>query len=227
MREAVGEVAGLDVLHLQCHIGFDSISLARRGARVTGADFSPASLAKGRELAARAGVEVAFVEADATALPRELHGRFDLVYATIGVICWIEDLGGVDAVRAHGAAAGRPARARRDPPALQHDRRARAARCSTSPTPPTARAASRSRAPTRARRRTSRSRPRSSMPTRSGRRWPRRSPRACASTRCTSTSTRTSTRAGTCSARRGTAGSALRVSGERLPVLFTLLASRD
>ena len=66
---AVGEVAGLDVLHLQCHIGFDSISLARRGARVTGADFSPASLAKGRDLAARAGVEVEFVEADATALP--------------------------------------------------------------------------------------------------------------------------------------------------------------
>ena len=89
---AVGEVAGLDVLHLQCHIGFDSISLARRGARVTGVDFSPASLEKGRDLAARAGVDVAFVEADATALPRELHGRFDVVYSTMGVICWIEDL---------------------------------------------------------------------------------------------------------------------------------------
>ena len=92
VREAVGDVAGLDVLHLQCHIGFDSISLARRGARVVGADFSPASLAKGRDLAARAGVEVEFVEADATALPRELDGRFDLVYATMGVLCWIEDL---------------------------------------------------------------------------------------------------------------------------------------
>jgi SAM-dependent methyltransferase len=90
---AVGEVAGLDVLHLQCHIGFDSISLARRGARVTGADFSPASLAKARDLAGRAGVEVDFVEADATALPRALHGRFDLVYSTLGVLCWIEDLG--------------------------------------------------------------------------------------------------------------------------------------
>ena len=92
VRDAVGDVSGLDVLHLQCHIGFDSISLARRGARVTGADFSPASLGKGRELAARAGVEVEFVEADATALPAELHGGFDLVYSTIGVLCWIEDL---------------------------------------------------------------------------------------------------------------------------------------
>jgi SAM-dependent methyltransferase len=92
VREAVGAVAGLDVLHLQCHIGFDAISLARRGARVVGADFSPASLEKARALARRCEVDVEFVEADATRLPAELHNRFDLVYATIGVICWIDDL---------------------------------------------------------------------------------------------------------------------------------------
>ena len=92
VREAVGAVAGLDVLHLQCHIGFDAISLARRGARVVGADFSPASLEKARALARRCEVDVEFVEADATKLPVELHNRFDLVYATIGVICWIDDL---------------------------------------------------------------------------------------------------------------------------------------
>jgi SAM-dependent methyltransferase len=92
LREAVGAVAGLDVLHLQCHIGFDAISLARRGARVVGTDFSPASLEKARALARRCEVPVEFVEADATKLPAELHNRFDLVYATIGVICWIDDL---------------------------------------------------------------------------------------------------------------------------------------
>jgi SAM-dependent methyltransferase len=92
VRGAVGEVDGRDVMHLQCHIGFDSISLARRGARVTGVDFSPASLAKARDLAARAGAEAEFVEADATALPPELHERFDLVYSSMGVLCWIEDL---------------------------------------------------------------------------------------------------------------------------------------
>jgi SAM-dependent methyltransferase len=92
VREAVGAVAGLDVLHLQCHIGFDAISLARRGARVVGVDFSPASLEKARALARRCEVDVEFVEADAAALPFDLHNRFDLVYATIGVICWIEDL---------------------------------------------------------------------------------------------------------------------------------------
>jgi SAM-dependent methyltransferase len=92
VREAVGAVAGLDVLHLQCHIGFDSISLARRGARVVGADFSPASLEKARTLARRCDVDVQFVEADSTKLPVELHNRFDLVYATIGVINWIDDV---------------------------------------------------------------------------------------------------------------------------------------
>jgi SAM-dependent methyltransferase len=92
VREAVGAVAGLDVIHVQCHIGHDTISLARRGARVTGADFSPASLARARELARRAGVDIEFVEADSTALPVELHNRFDLAYATIGVVCWIGDM---------------------------------------------------------------------------------------------------------------------------------------
>jgi SAM-dependent methyltransferase len=92
LREAVGAVAGLDVLHLQCHIGFDAISLARRGARVVGADFSPASLEKARALARRCEVHVEFVEGDSTRLPAELGNRFDLVYATIGVLSWIDDL---------------------------------------------------------------------------------------------------------------------------------------
>jgi SAM-dependent methyltransferase len=92
VREAIGAVAGLDVLHLQCHIGFDAISLARRGARVVGADFSPASLEKARALARRCEVRAEFVEAEATSLPVDLHNRFDLVYATMGVLVWIDDV---------------------------------------------------------------------------------------------------------------------------------------
>src|SRR5690348_9555691 len=57
IREAVGAVAGLDVVHLQCHIGFDTISLARRGARVTGVDFSRVAVERARELARRCEVE--------------------------------------------------------------------------------------------------------------------------------------------------------------------------
>jgi SAM-dependent methyltransferase len=92
VREAVGEVDGLDLLHVQCHIGFDTVTLARRGARVTGVDLSPISLERTGAIARQCGVQVGLVEADATRLPVDLHDRFDLAYATIGVICWIGDL---------------------------------------------------------------------------------------------------------------------------------------
>ena len=92
LAASVGSVSGLDVIHVQCHIGFDTISLARRGARVVGLDFSPAALAKAQQLARRANVEASWVQADAARIPADLHGRFDLAYATIGAICWIEDI---------------------------------------------------------------------------------------------------------------------------------------
>ncbi len=85
-------LAGRDVLHLQCHVGCDSISLARMGANVTSVDFSGTALERLRELADQCGVHVTMVEADAAALPVSLSGRFDLVYASIGVLCWISDL---------------------------------------------------------------------------------------------------------------------------------------
>jgi SAM-dependent methyltransferase len=85
-------VEGLDVLHVQSHIAIDSVELARRGARVTCTDFSPEALSRAAEIAARSGVELELVEADSTALPPALHGRFDLAYATVGVLCWIGDL---------------------------------------------------------------------------------------------------------------------------------------
>jgi SAM-dependent methyltransferase len=59
---------------------------------VTGVDFSRAALAKAAGLAERCGVTIDWVQADAAALPDSLHNRFDLAYATIGAICWIEDI---------------------------------------------------------------------------------------------------------------------------------------
>lgn len=103
--EAVGDVAGLDVLHLQCHLGFDAVTLSRAGARVTGADFSPEALRKARAIAERCGVEIEYVEADSTALPSTMDGAFDVVYATIGIFGWIGD---VDAWMASAARVLRP-----------------------------------------------------------------------------------------------------------------------
>ena len=93
LRFAVdGSVAGKRVLHVQCHLGFDAITFARRGADVTGVDFSTVALGKARSLAEHCGVEVEWICADATELPDDLHGRFDLAWATIGVLCWISDV---------------------------------------------------------------------------------------------------------------------------------------
>lgn len=92
VRDAVGEVEGLDILHVQCHLGMDAVSLARQGARLTGVDFSPVALSRAQEIASRCGVDIEYVEADSTRLPHSLTGSFDVAYATIGVLCWIADL---------------------------------------------------------------------------------------------------------------------------------------
>jgi SAM-dependent methyltransferase len=86
----LGDVAGLDGVHLQCHIGTDTVSLARLGARMTGLDFSPASLAEARRLAAAAGNDVEFVQAQVYDAPAVLGcERFDFVFTGIGAICWM------------------------------------------------------------------------------------------------------------------------------------------
>jgi SAM-dependent methyltransferase len=87
-----GGVSGLDVCHLQCHIGTDTVSLARAGARVTGVDFSPAALASAARLAEGLGLAVTWVEADVLEARAAVQGDFDLVYTSIGTICWLEDL---------------------------------------------------------------------------------------------------------------------------------------
>lgn len=92
LHRAVGDVAGQELIHLQCHIGFDSISLARAGARVTGLDFSPVALVKAAAVAERCGVELTLIEADVCQPPTNALERFDIAYATIGVLCWIGDI---------------------------------------------------------------------------------------------------------------------------------------
>jgi len=87
-----GDVRGKSLLHLQCHFGMDSIRWARRGATVTGVDFSEEALAAARALAARMGVPVTFIHADVCDLPAKLDGCFDVVFTSHGVLCWLPDL---------------------------------------------------------------------------------------------------------------------------------------
>jgi SAM-dependent methyltransferase len=90
----LGRLDGLDVVHLQCHIGTDTISLSRLSARSTvGLDFSPSAVQAARDLAARVGADVRFVEQDVYGAADLLgDGRFDLVYTGIGAICWLPSI---------------------------------------------------------------------------------------------------------------------------------------
>jgi SAM-dependent methyltransferase len=89
----LGDITGLRGVHLQCHIGTDTVSLARLGARMTGLDFSGVALEQARRIAAAAGVDVDFVEADAYDAVAALEAEgFDLVFTGIGALCWLPDI---------------------------------------------------------------------------------------------------------------------------------------
>lgn len=88
----LGDVAGKSLLHLQCHFGLDTLSLARMGARVTGVDFSGEAIRAARDLAARAGLEARFLESNLYDLPGHLKEEFDLVFTSYGALCWLPDL---------------------------------------------------------------------------------------------------------------------------------------
>jgi SAM-dependent methyltransferase len=88
----IGDVTGKDLLHLQCHFGLDTLSWARLGARVTGADFSDRAIAQARRLAEDVGLDARFVRSALYSLPDVLEGDFDILYTSRGAILWLPDL---------------------------------------------------------------------------------------------------------------------------------------
>jgi SAM-dependent methyltransferase len=88
----IGDVAGKRLLHLQCHFGLDTLRLARRGAAVTGLDYSPKAIAAARQLARDSGLAARFIEGDVHDAPRLVAGSFDIVFVTWGAISWLPDI---------------------------------------------------------------------------------------------------------------------------------------
>lgn len=88
----LGDIRGKKVLHLQCHIGTDTLSLARLGARVTGVDFSNAAIEEARRLSADLDIEATFETCEITALSSRFPASFDLVFTSHGVLSWLPDL---------------------------------------------------------------------------------------------------------------------------------------
>ena len=87
------DLTGLRGVHLQCHIGTDTLSLARLGARMSGLDFSTASIAQARELAQRTGTPIDYHVAPLYDAVEVLGGQaYDLVFTGIGALCWLPDI---------------------------------------------------------------------------------------------------------------------------------------
>lgn len=90
--EEVGDVTRKSLLHLQCHFGMDTLSWARLGARVTGVDFSDKAIALARSLSKELGIEADFICSNIYDLPKVLNKKFDIVFTSYGILCWLPDL---------------------------------------------------------------------------------------------------------------------------------------
>ena len=90
--DELGSVEGRTLLHLQCHFGLDTLSWARRGAIVTGIDFSEPAIEAARKIARHADIPATFEVCDVYETAATLDRTFDIVYTGLGALCWIPDL---------------------------------------------------------------------------------------------------------------------------------------
>ena len=88
----LGDVGGKTILHLQCHFGQDTLSLARMGAVAVGVDLSDAAIEEGRKLNAQLGLSAEFICCDLYSLPAHLDRQFDIVFTSYGTIGWLPDI---------------------------------------------------------------------------------------------------------------------------------------
>lgn len=97
----LGDVSGKFLLHLQCHFGLDTLAWARRGAMVTGIDFSPKAISIARSLSEELDIPVYFYCSDIYELPNKLSGEFDIVFTSYGVLHGLPDLQAWGQIIAH------------------------------------------------------------------------------------------------------------------------------
>ena len=88
----LGNISGKSILHLQCHFGQDTISLARMGAKVTGVDLSDTAIDQAKILAEKSNIDAEFICCDIYDLPYHLDKEFDIVFTSYGTIGWLPDL---------------------------------------------------------------------------------------------------------------------------------------
>lgn len=90
--DLLGDVAGKRILHLQCHFGQDTLSLARMGAAVTGLDISDTAIEQAQQLTERYGLKAEWIVGNVIEHVPDLDGQFDIVFTSYGTIGWLPDL---------------------------------------------------------------------------------------------------------------------------------------
>ncbi|MGD8779951.1 MAG: class I SAM-dependent methyltransferase [Ignavibacteria bacterium] len=90
--EELGDVKGKSILHLQCHFGQDSLSLARMGAKVTGIDISEKAIEEAKKLNNELSLNAEFICCNVYDIEKYLNEKFDIVFTSYGVIGWLPDL---------------------------------------------------------------------------------------------------------------------------------------
>jgi len=88
----IGDVKGKSLLHLQCHIGSDTLSWALHGAEVVGVDFSEQSIKFAKQLADELKLKAEFVHSNIYDIEKHIDRKFDIVYTSQGVIFWLKDI---------------------------------------------------------------------------------------------------------------------------------------
>ena len=103
----LGDVNGRRILHLQCHFGLDTLSLARMGAECTGVDISPVAIDQANDLKKKAGLGACFICSDVYGFQKASVDPFDIVFTSYGTVCWLPDIRRwADVISANLAAGG-------------------------------------------------------------------------------------------------------------------------
>ncbi|MBA4154395.1 bifunctional 2-polyprenyl-6-hydroxyphenol methylase/3-demethylubiquinol 3-O-methyltransferase UbiG [Flavobacterium sp.] len=99
--DLLGDVSHKKILHLQCHFGQDTLSLARLGAKVTGIDFSDQAIEKAKEYSKQLDLDASFICCDVYDTPNHLDEKFDIVFTSYGTIGWLPDMDKWAAIVSH------------------------------------------------------------------------------------------------------------------------------
>jgi len=90
--EALNDVSGKSLLHLQCHFGQDTLSWSRLGAKCTGVDISEEAIKLARSLNTELSLDADFVCCNVLDTSNLIAETFDIVFTSYGTIGWLPDL---------------------------------------------------------------------------------------------------------------------------------------